>query len=112
VSRAVERDVDSGTVKLVYAYGGPRRRLPDGVEIAEDYRESFELVEGDPLSARVETANAVELALGGVRTRIETRSAMWCDAERFLVTIALAAYEGDAKVFERRRELAFPRDHV
>jgi hypothetical protein len=109
--RTVERDVAAGAVTLLCAYGG-HRRIPGGMEIREDYSDTYSIAEGDPLSARVESTHAVGLARGAWRTRVETASAMWSDAERFFVTTTVVAYEGDEQVFERSRELAVLRDHV
>ena len=111
-SRTIARDVASGDVVLTYAYGGARDRLPTGMEMMEAYHETFRIVEGDPLSARVETDHTVELARGEWRTRVVARSAMRSDATAFYTTNAIEAYEGDEQVFARTRELSVPRDLV
>ena len=111
-SRTVTRDVATGESVLTYTYGGGRTRLPSGMEIMERYRETFRIVEGDPLSARVETDHAVELGRGDWRTRVVARSAMWSDAGAFYTTNTVEAYEGEQQVFAGTRDFSVPRDLV
>ena len=66
-------------------------------ELAERNVVHFRLVEGDPLSAEASCEVGVDLARGDWRTRVEVRSRMTCDRERFLVTTELDAYEGAAE---------------
>jgi hypothetical protein len=66
--------------------------------------------EGDPLSAEVECDVEVELARGDWNTRVTVESRMTCDAERFLVTTALDAYAGAARVHARRCTHEIPRE--
>ena len=49
---------------------------------------------------------------GDWRTRCETESVMTCDAERFLVTVVVRAFEGDACAFAQTWTYTFPRDLV
>jgi uncharacterized protein len=110
--RTVERDVGSGETVLTYSYGGGRRRLPNGIELDETTHETFRIVEGDPLSARVDVAETVGVARDDWRTRVETASTMTADAEAFHVENTVVAYEGDERVFERTRRFSAPRDLV
>jgi putative CocE/NonD family hydrolase len=63
-SRTVERDLATGASTLTYAYGNGRVVLPNGIELAERYREVFAVVEDDPLSAAVRTDASIELGRG------------------------------------------------
>ncbi len=112
LSRTISRDVATGEVELVYAYGGGRRRLPGGTELEDRYRERFRIVEGDPLSARVETEMTVSLGRGSWQVRVETASALWSDAAAFHVTNSVEAYEGMSQVFARTWTFSTPRDLV
>jgi hypothetical protein len=112
VSRTVTRDVASGSVELAYAYGDGRRRLPDGLELEDSYRETFRVVGEDPLSARVETEMTVALDRGEWRARVETTSAMWSDAEAFHTTNAVEAFVGLESIFARTWTFRVPRDLV
>ena len=57
-------------------------------------------------------SRSIAVARGDWRTRVETKSAMTADAERFLVTNSLDAYEGEARVFARTWHFSVPRDLV
>ena len=111
-SRTITRDVATGRVDLVFEYGGGRERLPNGIELGDSYRETFTIVEGEPLSARVATDMEVSIARDGLRTRVETKSAMWSDAQTFHVRNAVDAYEGSARIFSRTWTFSVPRDGV
>ena len=111
-TRRVERDFVTGEAVLTYEFGGGRRVLPSGVELADWARETFTIREGDPLSARVRCEERVELARDGVRTMVETDSEMWSDAESFHVVNRLRATENGEVVHEDERPFTVPRDHV
>jgi uncharacterized protein len=111
-TRRVTRDFVTGEAVLVYEYGGGRRLLPSGVELADWARETFTIREGEPLSARVRCEERVELARGGIRTMVETDSEMWSDAESFHVVNRVRATENGEVVHESERPFTVPRDHV
>ena len=111
-SRVVTRDLFTGRVELVFTYGGGERRLPDGIVLDDAYRETFSIVEGAPLSARVETDHTVVVGRGPHRRRVEVRSAMWADAERFFTRNQVDVYDGAEPIFSRAWESSAPRDHV
>ena len=110
VSRTVNRDVATGEAVLTYAYGSGLQRLPSSAEMEEDYREVFTIVEGEPLSARVETDHTILLAWGDRASRVNARSEMWSDASSFHTTNTVEAYEGEERIFERTRRFSVPRD--
>ena len=91
---------------------GGRTRLPNGLEVEDSNRTTFSIVEGDPLSARVECRTAGGIGRGDWQTRCETESVMTCDADRFLVTVVVRAFEGEACAFARTWTYTFPRDLV
>jgi len=111
-SRTVARDLGTGAAELVYAYGGGRRVLPNGIELEDAYRETFAIVEGDPLSARVRVEAEVAVGRGRWRTRVETRSALRADAAAFHLENTVTAYEGEQRVFTRTWTRSVPRDLV
>jgi uncharacterized protein len=111
-TRRVERDFVTGEAVLTYEFGGGRRVLPSGVELADWTRETFTIREGEPLSARVRCEERVELAREGVRAVVETDSEMWSDAESFHVLNRLRATENGEVVHEAERPFTVPRDHV
>lgn len=106
-------DVSSGRVDLVYDWDvGGRTRLPNGLEMEDSNRTTFSIVEGDPLSARVECRTSGGIGRGDWQTRCETESVMTCDADRFLVTVVVRAFEGEACAFAQTWTYTFPRDLV
>jgi hypothetical protein len=111
-SRTVERDLASGASVLTYAYGNGRVVLPNGIELAERYREDFAIAAGDPLSAEVRTAHSIELGRGAWRTRVEAESSMSSDRETFTLVNRLEAHEGVRRVFARTWTKRIPRDLV
>jgi hypothetical protein len=110
--RRFERDLVTGDAVLTYEYGGGRRVLPSGVELADWACETFIVRESEPLSARVRCEERVELAREGIRAVVETDSEMWSDAASFHVVNRLRATENGEVVYESERPFTVPRDHV
>jgi putative CocE/NonD family hydrolase len=92
--------------------GPPRRFVRDGLEMSEVGADTYSIVEGEPLSASVTSEWAVTLARGGWRTRVTTRTVLTADAEAFLVTNEVDAWEGDVRVHAGARTARIPRDLV
>ena len=110
--RRVTHDWVTGRSELVSWGDKQVTHVAGGLELVEDSLDRFTIVEGDPLSAQVECERSSEIARGDWRVRIETFATMTSDAERFLVTNAVDAYEGDVRVVSRRWVKEIPRDHV
>ena len=83
-----------------------------GLEVAETAIDTYGIVEGDPLSASVRCEWSIGLARGDWSTRVETTSVMTSDADSFLLTDTLAAYEGEQRIFSKSWSIAIPRDLV
>jgi putative CocE/NonD family hydrolase len=111
-TRQILRDLVTGEAVLTYEYGGGRRVLPSGVELVDWARETFTIREGDPLSARVRCEERVEIRREDVRTRVETDSEMWSEAERFNILNRIRAFENDDVIHEDERTFSVLRDHV
>ena len=109
--RVVRRDIATGRAELVVHedWGSPGR-LPDGLVMAEHSADTFEIVEGDPLSARASSEWSLVRERGTWRIRIETRSVMTSDRDAFHVTNAVDAYEGNVRVSARSWTATIPRD--
>ncbi len=111
--REVNRDLVSGAHRLVDVHdAGCFRILANGLEEDSSHTVTYQIVEGDPLSARIECRWAIALGRGEWRTRVETFSHMSSDADAFRVTNALDAYEGNARVFSKTWTFSVPRDRV
>jgi hypothetical protein len=106
-------DVVTGETELVVELrlsDAPRRIPPSGIEYAESGRDTFTIVEGDPLSARARSEWTVRIGRGDWQTRVETQSELTADATRFRVVNRLEAFEGGRRIFERTTEAEIPRD--
>jgi uncharacterized protein len=62
---------------------------------------AFSIIEGQPLSARVECNRQIEISRGDWHTRVETLSVMTSDADHFHLTNVLDAFEGGVRVFTK-----------
>ena len=109
--RTVHHDLDTGTVDVEFPWIDHRHVITDsGTLLGERNVVHYVLTEGDPLSAAARVELDVELERGDWRTRVEVRSEMTCDGDRFLVTTELDAFEGAVRRFARRWSHAIPRD--
>ena len=113
-TRTVRYDVATGRWELAadLVYFGSFRFAGDGLELSERGRDTFAIVEGDPLSAEARSDWSISIGRGDWRTRVETTSRMTADAQAFRVTNALDAYEGEARVFAKTWHFSVPRDLV
>ena len=75
-------------------YFGSVRIVGDGLELRERGRDTFAIVEGDPLSAEARSDWSTAVGRGDWRTRVETTSTMTADAEAFRVTNAARRLRG------------------
>ena len=106
------RDLVSGEVEFRMSrslWGA--RRLPDGLEYRDRDPYRFTLIEGDPLSAAVECERTIRIGRGAWQTRLEVRSRMTADADAFIVSATIDAYEGETRVSSRAHAARVPRDH-
>ena len=102
----------TGTVEVINTVDDGHRLLDDGLEYREHERDVYHVVEGDPLSARVECVRAFSVGRAQWRITVRTVSTMSATAGGFQVTNALDAYEGDDRVFTRTWNAEVPRDCV
>ncbi|MFD6297508.1 CocE/NonD family hydrolase [Streptomyces sp. NPDC060235] len=110
--RLVLRDVAAGTWRLDVdpRYGGTRV-YPDGLEFTEEARETYTIDETDPLSARARSTWSVRLHRPDLPwdARVETTSAITCDARDFITSNEVVCRDGDEVVFHRTWEKRIPR---
>jgi hypothetical protein len=86
--------------------------LSDGETYTEQGGDTFSIVEGDPLSAKADSAWKITIGRGEWQTRVETQSTLSGDAEAFHLTNRLDAYEGNARIFAKTWTKRIPRDNV
>ena len=105
--RLVVRDVAKGEWRLEVdpRYGGTRV-YPDGLEFTEDARETYTIVEDDPLSAHSRSDWSIRLHRpeSAWDVTIETRSEIGCDADAFLTSNEVVCKDGGEVVFHRTWE--------
>ncbi|MFE2302398.1 CocE/NonD family hydrolase [Streptomyces sp. NPDC059445] len=110
--RLVLRDVAAGTWSVEVDPGrGGTRVFPDGLECTEEARETYTIGTSDPLSARARSVWSIRLHRPELPwdARVETVSAIACDAEDFITTDELVCRNGDEVVFHRTWEKRIPR---
>ena len=112
--RAISHDLHRGRSELVFEWdmGGLFRLEEDGIESEDAATARYSIVEGDPLSARVECEGRAIIGRGDWNTRVEVTGLMTSTAREFLVTQTLDAYEGETRVFARTWSFTFERDNV
>jgi len=91
---------------------GPRRVRNDGLEVDGSQKDTFTIVEGDPLSAAVECRRTMSMRRDGWSARVETRSTMTADREAFRIVNLVEAYENGERIYSKERSFAVPRDLV
>ena len=107
----VERDLVNGSTTFHLVNDGGAKRLVDsGMEVDSFAEEQFSIDDGQPLSAVQTVVQRLGYRREGWEVRIETHSRLTADADDFLVTNSLDAYEGNTRVFARRWTKRIPRD--
>ena len=106
-------DAAAGTVRyeLSRDFSGAQR-MPSGLELHDHDPVVLEIREGDPLSARVSCRRRIEIGRGDWRTRIELRSQMTADADDYLLSTQIDAYDGETRVHSRSFIATVPRNHT
>jgi hypothetical protein len=89
-----------------------RNRLSNGIIYDSVITNIFSIIEGQPLSAKVECKRQIEISRWDWQTRVETSSVMTSDKEYFYLTNLLDAYEGQVRVFTKSWTRKIHRDMV
>jgi hypothetical protein len=109
--RHVDRDEKTGIVTLSITDDfGEVRDLAHGLANGSIARETWTIRPDDPLSARGRTHWTQTLSRNGWSVRTETSAEMRCDAQNFIVSARIEAYEGETLVFSRDFEEMVPRN--
>jgi hypothetical protein len=112
-TRTFTYDVVSGKLQMLDRIDeGRNRLLGNGTVYDSQITNTFSILEGQPLSARVQCNRQVEISRGDWQTRVETSSIMTSDAGHFHLTSILDAYEGQVRVFTKSWTRAIPRERV
>ncbi len=112
-ARRVEHDLGSGrTLVSIDDDFGESRIRAHGLARGGCARERYEIVDGDPLSARADIAWTMTLGRDAWQVRTESRTVMRADTTHFIIEAALQAFEGETRVFERSWSRRITRDHL
>ncbi len=112
-TRSFHFDSGSGRLELVEHTDEGRNRIhANGIIYDSTITNSYSIIEGQPLSARVRCDRAIEICREDWQTRVETASVMSADANSFLLTNVLDAYEGSVRVFTKSWTRKIPRKGV
>ncbi|MEO9175942.1 MAG: CocE/NonD family hydrolase C-terminal non-catalytic domain-containing protein, partial [Gaiellales bacterium] len=107
--RRIVRDMLAGSWR-VELEGSELTVLPSGLASGERGTETYSIVEGDPLSARIDRAYLHELRRGDWRIASDTRTSLSATATEFVLSTELEVFEGDELVHRISRTRSFPRD--
>ncbi len=111
--RSITRDLGSGRAGLRFVWDcGGLFRLPGGMLYEDTSEVTYSIVEGDPLSARVDVANTATSGRADWAVGITATATMTSTADAFLTTSTLEVVEDGVRIFARTWDLRFPRDHL
>ena len=111
-ARRIVRDLASGSWRLEQDVVEWTRLRESGLAFGERGSDVFTIVEGDPLSARIDRQYRHELQRGSWRVACETRTSLSATATDFVVSTELEVFEGDERVHRLERTISIPRDGV
>ncbi|MBV7329867.1 CocE/NonD family hydrolase [Chloroflexi bacterium TSY] len=109
--RQIEFDRLTNRGTIVYEDHDRTVRFPDGLIFEEASIDTFQIVEGDPLSATVSCSRSRTFERDAWQVEIETQSRMSCDANNFYLTNQVTARERSQLVFERTWNKTIARDY-
>lgn len=111
--RRVIRDLLTGRITVDFPRWTFDQTLEDiGIRQASEGYARYEVVEGDPLSASMDTSYRVTQIRPDATLGHESRSRMTCDATHFHVLAELRITEDGHEIFRHEWSQAIPRDHL
>jgi hypothetical protein len=114
MAHTLRRDLATGRVEKVFDWdlGGSLRLMDADLETSDASHCVYTIVDGDPLSARVEFRASSGMGRGDWSMLSEVTSSMSSDRDSFLVETRLDVTENGESIFRREWNLTFPRDNV
>jgi uncharacterized protein len=110
--RTTTRDLRTGQIDSRVTLDEHSHLAATGLSFGEHQDSLHRLVEGEPLSARLEYRGEHFLTRGDWRIRVLVNTSVSADAESFTVTTDVDAFEGNVEVHAVRRAVRIPRDGV
>jgi hypothetical protein len=102
---------DDSQLRLISVSDDGRLRLTgSGIEMYSRLIDTYEISQGQPLTASIQCNWELELARDDWRVRIVTKSRMTADASNFMLTNTLHAYEGSELISSNTWNKSFTRD--
>jgi len=83
-----------------------------GTEVSHSLKRELTITDEDPLSARYLLTQTLEMGREGWRIKVDIRTRMHSDREKFYLTGSLTAFENDVLVAEREWDETIARDLV
>ena len=112
-SETVARDLVTGkTTFTTEEDDGGIRHDAIGLEVRHRKTERFQILDSDPLSARVEITHAHEVGRGAWRVSTKTATTLTVTADEFIIQASLDAFEGEKRVVSRNWDRRHRRDEV
>jgi uncharacterized protein len=114
IAHTLRRDLATGLVEKVFDWdlGGSLRLVGADLETSDSSHCVYSIVEGDPLSAKVEFRASSGMGRGDWTMLSEVASSMTSDRDNFHVQARLDVSEDGEQIFSREWTFAIPRDHV
>ena len=114
MAHTLRRDLATGVVEKVFDWdlGGSLRLVGADLETSDSSHCVYSIVEGDPLSAKVEFRASSGMGRGDWSMLSEVTSSMTSDRENFHVRTHLDVTEDGVQIFSRDWSFSIPRDHV
>ena len=113
IRRTVQRDLLTGAMVVEFPRWIYATEMP---AIGQTHRGTglarYRITDGDPLSARCETAYTVQIERPDGIFLHESEGSLSCDATHFIVQMALRIFENGTEVFARDWHERIPRDHI
>ncbi len=112
-SRTITFEEPDGRLQMVDRFDDGRKHIIyNGIVYDGLTTNIYSIVEGQPLSARVQCDRRIEISRGDWHIRVETTSVMTSDAGHFYLTNNLDAYESQIRVFTKSWTRKIPREWV
>ena len=111
--RKVTRDLLSGLMTVDFPRWTYKKEMPDigQIQTSEAFAR-YEIIDGDPLSAKIITDYHVEMARKDTTIVHHSVGSLTCDAKNFIVDMNLEIQENGVKIFERKWHERLKRDMV
>jgi uncharacterized protein len=114
MAHTLRRDLATGLVEKVFDWdlGGSLRLVAADLETSDASHCVYSIVDGDPLSAKVEFRASSGMGRGDWSMLSEVTSSMTSDRDNFHVQARLDVSEDGEQIFSQDWSFSIPRDHV